>query len=66
MDFTEKFGLSKKDSRRLNTICKKIDRYQTLEKKMDYVDGLILWDEMDESVTDEQLDLIDDFLRSYV
>ena len=64
MDFMTEFNLSKKDSRRLTTIINKIDKYQRLETKMDFVDCLDLSSELD--ITDEQCDEIDDYLRNVV
>ena len=57
--------LSDKNSKILKRIENKIDGYKTLDKKMDYVDSLVLWNEFD-GLSDEDEDVIDEYLRDYV
>ena len=57
--------LSDVNSKVLTRIEKKIDGYKSLDKKMDYVDGLVLWSEFHD-LTDDEEDTIDEYLRDYV
>lgn len=57
--------LSVKNSKILDRIEKKIDNYKTLDKKMDYVDGLVIWSEFD-GLTDGEEERMDEYLRDYV
>ena len=66
MDFTEKFGLSVRDNKKLNKVVDKIFSYSSIEKKMDYVDRLSLYFVFKDEYPDEVMDEIDEYLRSLV
>ena len=61
----ERPTLSSKNDKVLTRIEKKIDGYRTLDKKMDYVDELVLWMEF-EGLSDEEEESMDEYLRQYV
>ena len=57
--------LSNVNSKVLTRIEKKIDSYKTLEKKMDYVDSLVIWYEFYQ-LKDGEEDIVEEYLREYV
>lgn len=62
----QELGLTGKNLQKLNKIEDKILGYKSLDKRMDYVDSMVIWSEFPEDLTDEQEDMIDEYLRDFV
>lgn len=59
-------GLSEKNLKKLEKIENKILNYKSLDKRMDYVDCMVIESEFPEEITEEQVDLLDEYLRDFV
>ena len=62
----EDLGLTPNNLKKLNEIEDKILDFDDLDDRMDYVDELVFWNEFPEELTDEQEEMIDEYLRDFV
>lgn len=59
-------GLSPENLKKLDKLEDKILSKKSLDKRMDFVDELVIWNEFPEELTDEQEEMIDEYLRDFV